>query len=74
MPTIREWRERRGLSQQELADKALVSIPAISRLENERPVSRATFRRVCKALDVKESEVSGVRFTEDRNRTHLRDV
>jgi len=72
MPTIRELRESQGLSQRELADQALVSVQAISRLENGKLVSKITLMRVCKALGVPASEVQGAQVFENRMRSHLR--
>ena len=51
---IKELREKRKLTQAELADKANVSRTIIYRLENEREfdTSVSTLRKVAGALDV----------------------
>jgi transcriptional regulator with XRE-family HTH domain len=60
MSTVRELREGQKLSQMELAIKAQVSIPVISRMENGHVVSRNSFERVCKELGVDPAIVEGV--------------
>ena len=60
MPTIKELREEKGLTQMELCQRAMVSISALSRMENGKPVNRLTFSRVCRALGVRMADVSGV--------------
>lgn len=50
---LQTWRRLRGITAQELADKANVSRATISRLENGDPsVAMATFLTVCTALGV----------------------
>jgi transcriptional regulator with XRE-family HTH domain len=55
---IKELREAAGMSQQQLADKAGLTAPSISRLERDtREMSRTTRKALAKALDVSESEL-----------------
>lgn len=51
--SLRKWREKRGLTQQELASVAYMSVSGIQALENgRRPGRRTTWRRLAIALDV----------------------
>lgn len=51
---LRAWREKRGLSQDELADKVGTTKSVISLLENEkRPLSSKWLRKFAEALDTK---------------------
>jgi DNA-binding XRE family transcriptional regulator len=50
---IKVWREYRGMSQQEVAEKAGVSVPYLSQLEtNKRKGSLAVISAIAKALQV----------------------
>ncbi len=60
MPTIRELRVARGLSQEALAAKARVSMRTVNRLERGNAVTRATVDAVAKALGVSPNAVTGV--------------
>ena len=60
MPTIRELRVNKGLSQQALASKAGVAIGTVNRMEAGNPVSALAFHAVCAALDVSPDTVTGV--------------
>lgn len=60
MTTIRELREKAGLTQNELAGKALVSYASISRAENGKGISKTSLLLICRALGVSEGEVTGV--------------
>lgn len=62
MVTIRELREQANLSQMQLAIKAGVTIPVISRIENGHLVSRSSFLHVCRALGVDPDTVTGVQI------------
>lgn len=55
---IREWRERRGFSQEELAEKSGFSYSYLSRMERgERNVSLKTLAKIAPALDVAPTEL-----------------
>jgi transcriptional regulator with XRE-family HTH domain len=56
--SIQSLRKRQGLTQEALAERAGLSRPAISQIENNsvRP-EQETLKRICKALDVPESLV-----------------
>lgn len=62
MPTIRNLREKQGLTRQDLSNKARVSISSIARLENGGVASRNTVLRLCDALGVGIEEVEGVNY------------
>lgn len=52
---LRTWRKLRGITAQEMADKAAVSADTISRLENGDPsIALHTFLNVCNALGITE--------------------
>jgi transcriptional regulator with XRE-family HTH domain len=49
---LRQWREKRGLTQEQLADKVGTAKAVISLLENEkRPLSSKWLRKFAEALD-----------------------
>lgn len=51
---LKAWREKRGLSQDELAEKVGTTKSVISLLENEkRPLSSKWLRKLAEALDTK---------------------
>jgi transcriptional regulator with XRE-family HTH domain len=52
VPHLRRLRERRLLSQEELAAKAGLSRPTVSRIERGMDARPATIRRLAKALRV----------------------
>lgn len=61
MPTVRELREKKGWSQQELAEKAGLGIATINNLENGRTVpNRATLKLVALALNVNVEKLTEV--------------
>lgn len=62
--TIRDLREKRGLTQGQLAQLAQVSYLTISRIENRHPVSRIYIARVCKALDANIDCIEGLVFSQ----------
>jgi transcriptional regulator with XRE-family HTH domain len=71
--TMREYRRRRGLTQQQLADGANVDRATVSLIENGREEPRAdTVRRLASVLDVnpadfwREPGVTGAPTTNDR--------
>jgi transcriptional regulator with XRE-family HTH domain len=69
MPTLRELRESRKMSHEELAAKAHVSSFTISRLETGRNIPRYnTLEAIANVLSVKPSEI---RFPEVRPDTKL---
>lgn len=60
MTTIREHRIARDMSQAVLAARSGLSLPAISRLENGRPILPITLKLVCQALEISPDDVTGV--------------
>ena len=60
MPTIRELRLERDMSQAALAARSGLSIPVISRMENGHAVQPYAFKLVCQALEVSPSTITGV--------------
>jgi len=61
MPTIRELREKAELTQMELAVKAHLSLPVISRAENGHRISKNSLRCICQVLGVKRDEITFIR-------------
>jgi transcriptional regulator with XRE-family HTH domain len=59
LPRLRYWRQRRALTQQQLAGAAGVSARAISRLESDpaRPAEATTHARLARALRVDPAEL-----------------
>lgn len=49
---IRYWRERRGLSRKQLADRVAISATTIGRIEREGPIDLPATWRIADALDV----------------------
>ena len=69
MPTMRELRESKKMSREELAAKAHVSVFTISRLETGRNIPRYnTLEAIARVLSVKPSEIQ---FPEVRADTKL---
>jgi transcriptional regulator with XRE-family HTH domain len=54
---LRAWREHRGLTQQELADKAGVTQPTVSRIEGGAPASLYTLGKLADALNITPTEL-----------------
>ena len=50
---IHDARQRRGLTQKEVAEMAMITQQQLSRLENGINCSVTTFLKVCSALDLK---------------------
>lgn len=60
MPTIKELREERGWTQQELARRASLTHQTVSNLENGASVQRSTLVLLAQALGVDPEAISGV--------------
>ena len=60
MPTLRELRVSRDISQRRLAELAGVSKLSVQHAEWGKPVQRTTIAKICTALDIQPSEISGV--------------
>jgi len=67
---LRQARERRLLTQAELAGRASMTAATISRIETGMTKARiSTVRRLAEALDVDPAELTGsVRLTDDANK------
>jgi transcriptional regulator with XRE-family HTH domain len=52
LPSLRYWRIRRALHQNELSERANVSLATLWRLETGRPATIETARKLAAALDV----------------------
>jgi transcriptional regulator with XRE-family HTH domain len=52
VPRLREWRQRRALSQEELAEAAGVSRSSIIKLEGGRDAWPQTVRKLARALKI----------------------
>lgn len=59
MKTLKEWRELRGLTQQELATACDVSISKVATTESGRggPTSARIKRKFCRGLKIKPEEL-----------------
>jgi transcriptional regulator with XRE-family HTH domain len=57
MPTIRELRERAGLTPSELAQMARVSYQTVRRLERGERISRTFLMRILNVLGAREEDV-----------------
>jgi transcriptional regulator with XRE-family HTH domain len=59
LPRLRHWRQRRAMTQQQLADASGVSARAISRLESDptRPAEATTHAKLAAALRVDPGEL-----------------
>lgn len=60
MPTVRELRKGKKMSQGDLAKIAGVGLTTIHRLEKGHDVNPATLKAVADALEVQVSEITGV--------------
>ncbi len=56
---LREWRQRRLLSQEELADKADVGTATIARIEAGQGARLSTLRKLATALEITPDELLG---------------
>ncbi len=56
---LREWRQRRLLSQGELADKADVGTATIARIEAGQGARLSTLRKLADALEITPDELLG---------------
>lgn len=65
---VKELRARRGLSQEQLAEKSGLSLRTIQRIENGETVPRGdTLRRLTVALQVSPDEIIDWQIFEDKN-------
>jgi transcriptional regulator with XRE-family HTH domain len=60
VPYLRGWRADRGMTQEELAQKAQVARGTIIRAENGAPVNVRTLSRLAKALGLNVNELRTV--------------
>lgn len=63
---LREWRQRRLLSQEELAKKAGVGVTTVVRIEGGQGARLSTLRKLAHALDVTADQLLG---EDDRGNT-----
>jgi len=56
---LREWRQRRLLSQEELARKAGVGVTTVIRIEGGQGARLSTLRKLADALDVTADQLLG---------------
>ena len=56
---LREWRQRRLLTQEELAEKAGVGVTTIVRIEAGQSARISTLRKLAAALDVTPEQLMG---------------
>ena len=67
MPTIKQLRESKGWTQEQLARRAGVSWPTISRIENDaRNPSQGTLRLLALALEISPDEL--IEFYHQKNK------
>jgi transcriptional regulator with XRE-family HTH domain len=57
LPLLREWREWRGLTQDELKKASGVTVGTISRIEQGLPARLDTVRRLAEALTIGREEL-----------------
>ena len=57
LPSLRYWRTRRALHQEELAQQANVSMATLWRLETGRPATIETARKLAAALQVEPADL-----------------
>lgn len=58
--TLREARERAGLSQRKLSEKINIRVETISKIENGASTKEVTLERICAALNVEVNEITDV--------------
>jgi transcriptional regulator with XRE-family HTH domain len=56
---LREWRQRRLLTQEELADKAGVGVTTIVRIEAGQGARISTLRKLAQALEITPEQLMG---------------
>jgi transcriptional regulator with XRE-family HTH domain len=56
---LREWRQRRLLTQEELAEKAGVGVTTIVRIEAGQGARISTLRKLAQALDITAEQLMG---------------
>jgi transcriptional regulator with XRE-family HTH domain len=56
--TLRAWRRRAGLTQEELADEAGVAVNTVSNAECGWPVRRSTVRKIARVLIAEPRELA----------------
>ncbi len=56
LPSLHYWRVRRALHQEELGERANVSMATLWRLETGRPAKIETARKLAEALEVEPAE------------------
>ncbi|MDH6313239.1 transcriptional regulator with XRE-family HTH domain [Parabacteroides sp. PFB2-10] len=65
---VKELRIKNGMSQEELADKAGISLRTVQRIENGESVPRGdTLKRLAEALKVNTGEILEIQEAEDNN-------
>jgi len=57
LPRLREWREKRFLSQRELAERSGLSTTTVLKIEAGRAALPKTARKLAKALSVKNEDL-----------------
>jgi transcriptional regulator with XRE-family HTH domain len=60
---LREARVARGLTQQQVADMAFLSVQVISRMENGKSISRSSFLRVCQVIGINPEDIRDIQIT-----------
>jgi transcriptional regulator with XRE-family HTH domain len=61
LPRLRYWRERRALTQSELADLAGVTRVTITHIESGQPAAMPSVRKLAAALNVSLDQLTGMR-------------
>ena len=56
---LREWRQRRLMTQEDLAEKAGVGVTTIVRIESGQPGRISTLKKLASALDVTAEQLLG---------------
>ncbi|MCC1484142.1 helix-turn-helix domain-containing protein [Winogradskyella immobilis] len=65
---VKDLRDRKGISQENLAEESGLSIRTIQRIENNETVPRGdTLKRLSAALDTSPEEIVGRKIQEDQN-------